>query len=572
MEISLINQLENLPYRLPSHGDVPNPLYEQLRVRRTDDMFKELGADAKILIHPNTLKLLGDYLNLLRRFEYFSSPETFSPEAVVYENLSREHLVLRLIARRPLTFYRFDDHYLLRTGEKGNGGFDLIGTKHERPPLVLKNLISYDEMALSSLISVSVPTPFFNNGHRDNYGRPGHESQYPFEGVYAGVVGSRFERERCMEYAHIVITREQNTKENGYGPEAFGRRAEVLRLWARFYGLMHFPVWEEAQQSAQLYVTLPGCMFDAGIYKKRMRMSIEPFLLDADKRAADKSSVTKAYKAYVHVAALGTGAWAIELTLQANLTLQVYADLLREHALLNVGTIDFSWFGDNCDKSLVHHPRITIAFSEHEPAEPVRDDELLVAMYDWNGNAYPGNGYWIGNLNDRAPSAAWCSAISVLQNPNLNPRLRDVGALRVLPVAQASPGWPSRDSRSSLPGTQAQHSPPGNRGRNSSRSSSSRSSSPGTQAQHSPQGNRGRNSSRPPQSATHRTSEPQAAPTVSESQAAPTVSESHAAPQANQGRVGLAALALSGVLAGGYVAQRVRRARSRSPKKKLEAH
>ena len=73
---------------------------------------------------------------------------------------------------------------IARDGSEGRGGFDAIGTPQERAPLVLRDLQSYDEMALSALLGMSVRTPFINRGGRKNMGVEEKERQ-PY-GIYTG--------------------------------------------------------------------------------------------------------------------------------------------------------------------------------------------------------------------------------------------------------------------------------------------------------------------------------------------------------------------------------------------------
>ncbi len=68
---------------------------------------------------------------------------------------------------------------------------------------------------------------------------------------------------------------------------------------------------------------------------------------------------------------------------------------------------------------------IDLRFSRRNPAEKLRgadENQLLVLSYAWDGNAFPGNEYWVGSLTATGdPAAACMSTISELHNPMVNP-------------------------------------------------------------------------------------------------------------------------------------------------------
>lgn len=85
----------------------------------------------------------------------------------------------------------------------------------EEAPHILADLLSYDEMCLSALIGMSVPTHFINDGSR--YNRGNFSGNCEKKGVFVGLVGARFERLEKMEWQHLIVSKQQNTVENGYG-------------------------------------------------------------------------------------------------------------------------------------------------------------------------------------------------------------------------------------------------------------------------------------------------------------------------------------------------------------------
>ena len=72
-----------------------------------------------------------------------------APEKALYEGMTWECLLDRLLTQRPLVFMDACDEYQLlgqHRDSSGVGGFERIGTEEERGPLRLSQLLSYDEM------------------------------------------------------------------------------------------------------------------------------------------------------------------------------------------------------------------------------------------------------------------------------------------------------------------------------------------------------------------------------------------------------------------------------------------
>ena len=348
-------------------------------------------------------------------------------EQALYKNMSKELFIDRLLKNRPLVFVGPHDQYLLRNKVSGSGGFESIGKDTEKFPLILKDYLSYDEMQISALLGVFVPTYFINDGERYNQAKKGIVGSYQEEGISIGLVGARFEKPGLMESQHILITRDQNTKEHGYGLSGNSKN-NLLALWEDMYG-EHFPTFKEAQNDTSgRYITLSNdTYFDSVVYKKRMNLVLEPFLLSAHAVGLEKNK-----KVYVHAVGLGLGVWQIS-PIQAGLIIEVYADIIKKHELCQISDIDFSWFPKEIDTIAgvahgknfkINNNDIIIHFSKRNPSARLLgedSDKLLCASYAWDGNAYPGNEYWMSSLYGSGDPAAACSStIAQLQNPDIN--------------------------------------------------------------------------------------------------------------------------------------------------------
>jgi len=403
------------------------------------------AENTRPILHSSVVKLIHDFLAYKKRHGTYI-------EESIYDEMSATQFVQRCLTKRPLVFMGASDTYLLRDGKtRGSGGFEFIADG--RVSMNMRKYLSYDELAISALIGVSVPTFFINDGNRMNKGLPGKPGTFEEQGIYIGQVGARFEKKGEMEYAHMIITPQQNTTRNGYGGIANNDASERLGPFARFYGQgsdekCFFPGYREAAKDVSgKYIEIGTHTYlNVSVYKQRMRTVIEPFLIEANERAKQQDK-----KAYVHAVGLGLGVWQIS-DIQNQLLVDVYADVINEIHLENISDIDFSWFGsrDSDGKSVnsidLHcankkdgealvskNNNIKIHFSLRNPAEKLTEEnegKLLVAQYAWDGGSYPGNEYWLGSLTASSdPAAACCSQIPELQNPDINPKVSGENAL-----------------------------------------------------------------------------------------------------------------------------------------------
>jgi hypothetical protein len=159
---------------------------------------------------------------------------------------------------------------------------------------------------------------------------------------------------------------------------------------------------------------------DGYIYKRRIRATVEPFLAYASKVGKNHRAM-QGHGAHVRVRGLGLGCWLAD-PVQEDLMMEVYKEVLAESELPGIDVLEFTYFNS---KDLPASHTIEVKATMSSFAEPV-GELLLVAMYAWDGNSYPGNEWWaesgdgkyLGRSDDSA--AASCSLITTLQNPAVN--------------------------------------------------------------------------------------------------------------------------------------------------------
>ena len=154
-----------LPYLpLPTTAALDD-LERGLERAQTDPILAREWADhaaaVRPILHERVVPLLKSFLHTKKRLGS-------AVERRLYAAMAPVDLLDRMLRCRPLAFLNASDDYRLRDGvTQGSGGFERIGTADEvAGPLRLEQLMSYDEMAIAALLSVAVPTHFYNDGAR----------------------------------------------------------------------------------------------------------------------------------------------------------------------------------------------------------------------------------------------------------------------------------------------------------------------------------------------------------------------------------------------------------------------
>lgn len=425
----LLNKADALPYRLPTTANT-------LHAIKDPQMQEEALAfanDSRVVLHWRLVQLLKDFVLI-------KTHGTEHERKVYNSHFNEADLLHRMINFRPLTFWEEDDDYLLKCGTRGSGGFETIGTMHERAPLVLKDYQSYDEMALSALIGISCPTHFVNDGDRYNEANPGDCVK---SGISIALVGARFENRMQMESKYMLVRKTASTEARGYGADGVHEQTALQQIWAKFYDVTQFPSWQEVtEDTSGRFTKIDSTTYlDNLVYKRRMLINAETFLIEAQIRAAKAGK-----KACCHVVGHGMGVWQVS-TDQAQIYADCFADALTRLHLPNIKKLYFAWFDCDTCGGAKHGDKIgstTIGFGKRNPAarDGFVDEEtdVLVTTYAYDSNSAPGNEYWDSELSASGDPAHICSTfLAHIQNPDVNNAIAAANSEVLLETAHSLP-------------------------------------------------------------------------------------------------------------------------------------
>ncbi|XP_073960862.1 ADP-ribosylarginine hydrolase CG3568-like isoform X2 [Choristoneura fumiferana] len=462
-----IKRSEAFPIEFPIH----TMRLKSLKTHRPVDKLKSNIASTYPLIHERVLLLMTHFLIYKREFGS-------AIEKALYRVMTVPELIDRILKKRAISFMNSQDQYKLLTGEEDEGGWETVGTLQQKPPLTLDNCLSYDELKLSSMVYVSGHTECINDGNRYNAGQVAEED-IESDAVIIGIIGPRFERKFRMEYEDILITEQQNCLENGYGEEVtpttclhvlkttYVRNNQSARhmwrqIWSEFYQV-HSYTYEELTSYVNIqqkpednryvdrYVkSNVDEIFDNEVYYKRISVTAECVLLEGEERGRQSGR-----DVFINVIGAGLGVWKISAH-QADVYVLTFLERVRSFlkmgVLNHVTDVNFAYIKpsasilglftnitdetegvDSTEKRIFfeskRHPKggINVQLENREPSAKLTGEhagKLLVITYPWDGNAFPGNEFWLGSLTGSGDPAAACSTqITELHNPYINPRV-----------------------------------------------------------------------------------------------------------------------------------------------------
>ncbi|KAI2624759.1 hypothetical protein GGS21DRAFT_531979 [Xylaria nigripes] len=385
--------------------DFPAGLVPPIKLNSVTNFDPEIvrmdALGTRIVIHGRFPKLLQQFIKHKRLHGSSVEKEFYHAGWTWREQVSR------LVEKRALVFMGGNDFTVLRSGRHLGPAYrewDRVGTDDEplNKNLFLNEYLSYDEIMLSSLIGVSGPSFFINDGRRFNMGRPDKAAGFEPRGIIIGLVGARFEREDRMDSSYI----RREVRDPRQHPD-------LRRIFLEFFGS----------------TKVNAVDLDANMYKTRIRITADILLLEANQRAKAAGK-----KAYVYVVGLGLGVWAWSGGPEPSLLyVQAFMESLEKlsDSLSHIGIVEFAWIDEvfgwkQREITFGASERvIDVRFSRRNPAEKFQGTDrnhLLVLSYAWDGNSFPGNEYWTGSLAATGdPAAACMSTISELHNPLINP-------------------------------------------------------------------------------------------------------------------------------------------------------
>ncbi len=515
---TLLDNSTDFDERIPFHTQA-NRLNVYARNKTVRDMIEADAKGSRIIAPKEATQLFQRFLVLkLKR----GSPI----EKAFYANMSIEAFINRLLTQRPITFSAHGELKLRdgrdQTNEEiqarsGQAAFETIGKPGEQAPFVMADYLTPHERLLSSFLGLSTATSCINDGDIGNKGNPGKKDSYEKRATVISVVGQRAEKEGQNEARFIKITRKQNTTENGYGKDADMANEEtlILRLFADFYAGLgarlprdrhgyYFPTYDEAQRQLMPAASTAGTaestaseavpsevsgrrdvrhcsgnvygsiyserilgqkenkagkhIINQDVFRIRQKMAYAMIIREAQARAEMQGKK----KVLLRLGGVGLGQWALDQALQAQITLEVIGEVLRECDCSRIAGVELTYFhnpettqrhsyleSDNLE-SVVGRTKALIFAGTTNVFAPINRKKYdgLMACHLWDGNSGFGNEYYLGSmqLTGSMDPAVACAMFMELMIPYINTNLC-AQKMAVIPTFGRLPPEPLKNMR-----------------------------------------------------------------------------------------------------------------------------
>lgn len=188
-----------------------------------------------------------------------------------------------------------------------------------------------------------------------------------------------------MEYQDIIISKSQNTIENGFhaindndnsNDETIAKQKLYRQIWNEFYN-EESKLYKNVQKDGKRFGNLKRSkddIFDNLVMKKRYTISFDTLLIESEMRSKLSNK-----KGYIHVVGIGLGVWC-SAEQQEKIFLETFSQRIKALGpmLKHVSYIHFSWFKsewndikNNAFIPIVDHPDggVRIFVSKRNPAD-----------------------------------------------------------------------------------------------------------------------------------------------------------------------------------------------------------
>lgn len=293
---------------------------------------KKHAENAKIFVHAHVKNLIKDFI-------LYKKTHGTQKEKEYYVHMTEKKFIQMLMKKKYFTFFKTSagkNQFIINDGNQETkfnnfNEWKMYQISYEQSEdFNIEKSLTIDEIKIASFISTTSQTHFINRGDRNNNAKiaTGHLSQ----GYFAAQVGCCFEAENWLEWQDILITKAQNTKENGYGSETqmMSIQVKTNQIWEQFYSLINevkkkdqllfdaidsviknFQTYHKETKIDQIqYVKLTAneenpIYFYINAYKARMKAILVPFL-----KMAEQVGMKEKKDIALYVTGLGLGAWS----------------------------------------------------------------------------------------------------------------------------------------------------------------------------------------------------------------------------------------------------------------------